>query len=213
MASCDSHADCLNTSGGYLCSCREGFAGDGQVCVRGKDATVLITLISAADYQQAMDTYTYKGLEDRLRNALASSLDISLSRIDILSLKAGSIIIHISLYPHFEESNERSATECLLELKRQTADPVSPFRLSQVYPYATVTSIADYHFSSKLSLDDVWDIIKEWVLALIPQTIKDRVPEDGLVIFVLGLALLIVATCIYQAIQCIVRRVHRNPTN
>ncbi len=29
---CDVNADCQNTGGSYLCSCKDGFTGDGKTC-------------------------------------------------------------------------------------------------------------------------------------------------------------------------------------
>ena len=29
---CDPNADCLNTAGGFQCSCRAGYSGDGVTC-------------------------------------------------------------------------------------------------------------------------------------------------------------------------------------
>ena len=31
---CDVNANCINTDGGYACSCKEGFLGDGLNCIR-----------------------------------------------------------------------------------------------------------------------------------------------------------------------------------
>ena len=29
---CDVNADCQNTVGSYICSCKPGYTGDGQIC-------------------------------------------------------------------------------------------------------------------------------------------------------------------------------------
>ena len=29
---CDENADCTNTDGSYICNCKQGFDGDGEVC-------------------------------------------------------------------------------------------------------------------------------------------------------------------------------------
>lgn len=38
---CGINATCLNSEGSYLCSCKEGFAGDGKAC-KGKANNLLV---------------------------------------------------------------------------------------------------------------------------------------------------------------------------
>ena len=35
---CDENAECTNTLGSYVCTCKEGYSGDGTACI-GKIAT------------------------------------------------------------------------------------------------------------------------------------------------------------------------------
>ena len=39
---CDVNANCINTRGSYLCSCKTGFSGNGKTCQGEKDVQFII---------------------------------------------------------------------------------------------------------------------------------------------------------------------------
>ena len=43
---CSPHADCVNTNGSYICSCRNGYHGDGFLCF-GKPVPILLSVNNA----------------------------------------------------------------------------------------------------------------------------------------------------------------------
>ena len=50
---CDENADCVNTESSFICSCRQGFTGNGTIC-NGKYCTVLFFELLMHDIQFLM---------------------------------------------------------------------------------------------------------------------------------------------------------------
>ena len=46
---CDENADCLNNAGSYTCTCKDGFTGNGTVCVGTKNSEKVV-LVSIKTY-------------------------------------------------------------------------------------------------------------------------------------------------------------------
>ena len=46
MDDCDVNADCVNLPGSYLCTCRDGFTGDGSTCTGKPLCTPDITYLT-----------------------------------------------------------------------------------------------------------------------------------------------------------------------
>lgn len=42
---CDKNADCKNVAGGFICTCKTGFSGDGQTC-NGRYISAIVTYIN-----------------------------------------------------------------------------------------------------------------------------------------------------------------------
>ncbi|PHJ24595.1 calcium binding egf domain-containing protein, partial [Cystoisospora suis] len=93
-------ARCVNTEGGYFCSCREGYEGDGRQCVKSPSvlqAKVVIT----TDYRRAIEQ---EEGEDNFVRLLTTSLAQAIpglkgDRIEVLRVSEGSIILIIRIHP------------------------------------------------------------------------------------------------------------------
>ena len=58
---CDSNANCSNTRGSYLCTCRVGYTGDGKTCQAGRFEKVRST-------QRVREVFKFYILWQQLRN-------------------------------------------------------------------------------------------------------------------------------------------------
>ena len=54
---CDVNADCQNTLGSYLCSCKDDFSGDGKTCL-GEDVHLLTIMMPySSGYKLSLFTH------------------------------------------------------------------------------------------------------------------------------------------------------------
>ncbi|CBZ53884.1 conserved hypothetical protein [Neospora caninum Liverpool] len=102
LASCapSALALCINTEGGYFCSCREGYEGDGRQCVKGP-SVLHARLVVSVDLRQTMEKEG--GVEEftRLfRDSVAEAVPtLTRERIEVLSVSDGSVSILLRIHP------------------------------------------------------------------------------------------------------------------
>ncbi|PFH35659.1 hypothetical protein BESB_053100 [Besnoitia besnoiti] len=93
-------AVCINTEGGYFCSCREGYEGDGRQCVKGP-SVLHARLVVSVDFRRTMEK---EGNEDGFallfRRSLSQAIpSLSLDRVEVVEVKEGSVVLLLRVHP------------------------------------------------------------------------------------------------------------------
>lgn len=218
LASCASPsvATCINTRGGYFCSCIDGYEGDGRQCVASPStAEALISI--AMDYTK---TLAAAGGADMLKEALVDAILQAVpgladrTRIEVSSLYEGSIDAVVRIHPPTVDATaypegpdtprQLTAAEVLLALQEQLAEPLSPLRTGPFGEYAAYATIERYTFLDRSASNrklDLLALLTDWL----PAWIKDAVPREALV--AVESALLLV--CMIALIMCTKRAAER----
>ncbi|KFG52323.1 calcium binding egf domain-containing protein [Toxoplasma gondii p89] len=102
LASCApaSLALCINTEGGYFCSCREGYEGDGRQCVKGP-SVLHARFVVSVDFRPTMEREGgIEGFARLFRDSVAEAVPtLSRERIEVLRVSEGSISILLRIHP------------------------------------------------------------------------------------------------------------------
>lgn len=222
LASCapPSLATCVNTQGGYLCSCVDGYEGDGRQCVASPstaDAHISIamdyakTLAAAGGIEMLKEVFidailqAIPGLEDR-------------SRIEVTSIYEGSINALIRIHPpsvdmsgYLEGTDiprQLTAAEVLLGLQEQLLEPLSPLRTGPFGEYAAYATIERYIFLDRTAANGTFDLLA-FLTDWLPAWLKDTVPRELLAsieLLVLLICTAILAICSIRAIKRCAKR-------
>ncbi|CDJ47306.1 Extacellular protein with a signal peptide, clostripain like caspase/hemoglobinase domain, notch domain and 2 EGF domains, related [Eimeria brunetti] len=217
LASCASPsvATCVNTSGGYFCSCVDGYEGDGRQCV-ASPSTAEAEISIAMDYQK---TIAAAGGKELLKEALIDAILQAIpalgdrKRIEVPRIYEGSINAAIrilpptadwSAYPDGSDSlRQLTAAEVLLALQEQLAEPLSSLRTGPFGEYASYTTIERYAFFDRSAAQQKFELLA-FLTDWLPEWLKDAVPRE-LIAAVEVLVLLICLTAVIMAIRRVVK--------
>ncbi|KEP66752.1 UNVERIFIED_CONTAM: calcium binding egf domain-containing protein [Hammondia hammondi] len=91
---------CINTEGGYFCSCREGYEGDGRQCVRGP-SVLHARFVVSVDFRSTMEREGgIEGFTRLFRDSVAEAVPtLSRERIEVLRVSEGSVSILLRIHP------------------------------------------------------------------------------------------------------------------
>ncbi|KAL8430788.1 hypothetical protein Efla_004024 [Eimeria flavescens] len=223
LASCASPAvaTCVNTRGGYFCSCNDGYEGDGRQCV-ASPSTADAHISIAMDYEK---TVAAAGGVELLKEALIDAILQAIpgladrTRIEVTSIYEGSIHALIRIHPPSPEATaylegsdvprQLTAAEVLLALQEQLTQPLSPLRTGPFGEYAAYATIERYMFLDRAAASGTFDLLA-FLTDWLPAWLREAVPREVLAALELIILLLCVA---FLAICCMraLKRSRRSP--
>ncbi|KAL8455671.1 hypothetical protein Emag_000493 [Eimeria magna] len=218
LASCASPsvATCVNTRGGYFCSCNDGYEGDGRQCV-ASPSTADAHISIAMDYEK---TVAAAGGTEMLKEALIDAILQAIpgladrTRIEVTSIYEGSIHALVRIHPPSQDATvyvegsdvprQLTAAEVLLALQEQLTEPLSPLRTGPFGEYAAYATIERYVFLDRAAANGTFDLLA-FLTDWLPAWLRDAVPREVLA----AMELLLLLSCIAAVVICVIRAVKR----